>query len=136
VHALRLTDVEMKKLPTAIYESFTIEDENILRVTKGWEIFIDEPAKAFVFRRVKTDYTAASAYRTQFSERKESGFRSFCYCPAEGNCKTTYENIGNEEHVRCEGNCTCSSFFIFEPDECPPEVMSPNGGWSGFNCWR
>jgi hypothetical protein len=138
VYALRLTDGEMSKLPTSVYQSFSVEDDNVIRANKGWEIFIDDRAQAFVFRPVNTKYEVESAATPQFSERKDGPFRDFCFCgPGDGgNCKHTQESRGDEDIVRCEGNCACNSFTIFEPDESPPQVQGPGMNWYDFNGWR
>ena len=136
VYALKFHEGQTKQLTTK-YEAFQVEKGDIISVRKGWEIFIDKQAKAFVFRKAGTSTTVKTSATLQFAEIKDDYFRSFCYCPpdANGNCKFTTESIGQDDIVRCEGNCPCNSFHIFEPPTSPREVLHPSMGWQEFPLW-
>lgn len=137
VQAIKLSKDEAAKFSTSNAEAFQIEGGEIMRARKGWEIFIDEQAKAFVFRKTGTKTRAENAAGLHFAEIYDASFRTFCFCPSKssGNCKITIESIGNDQHYRCEGNCECDSFSIFEPETSPREVLHPTMGWQQFPLW-
>jgi hypothetical protein len=137
VHALRLDKDLAAQLSSPNMESFQIEFGEIMRARDGWEIYIDQQAKVFVFRKTGTSITAQDAAELQFAEYHDGIWLNFCYCPSKssGKCKITLEQIGNDTIVRCEGNCDCDGFAIFDPETSPSEVLHPTEGWQNFPLW-
>jgi hypothetical protein len=137
VHALKLDKELARRLSTPNMEPFQIEGGEIMRARKGWEIYIDQRAKVFVFRKTGASITAQEVAELQFAEYHDGIWLNFCYCPSKssGKCKITFEQVGNDRIVRCEGNCDCDGFSIFDPPTSPPEVQHPSEGWQKFPLW-
>lgn len=137
VQAIKLNKDEAVKLSTLNTEAYQIEGGEVMRARKGWEIFIDTQAKAFVFRKTGTSTKVKDAASLDFAEYYDGLFRVFCYCPpkSSGSCKITIESISNDQIMRCEGSCTCNSFCIIELPTSPREILHPSMGWQQFPIW-